>query len=298
MDRLRSRWLLPVALGSVVLAAGCGPLADPSQVISFRVLGYDGALTGGLESHILASTSLADLRALLAADHHVMLPMSPWDARYAGVLAAWPGIAVPDASLLVALGRQPTAGDCANADLEGVKLVGTTLLLNLSNRQRPCLPEDRQASQTPWLVAVPLKNLPQSVLTLKITHPPIADHANGLLYPAEYSTVVDLAVPLPTYPSSTARTTESLAAIAAAEEAIVQRLHRARLPNDWYLAGLGAQRWADDGLGCTPAGEHPASRQVAGYVVDLVHRAASISDVDQTFEYHVSAARALYCNGP
>lgn len=299
MRRIRFVWLLQVTLSSAVLTAGCGPFAGPTQAIAFQVLGYDPGLTNAAESHILASPSLSDLRALLAADHHVLVPMSPNDSRYdAGTVAAWPGIKVPDASLLVALVRQPTAGDCANGDIESVRLSGTALVFNLSNRPRPCLPEDHPAAETPWLVAVALKNLPRTVLTLKISHPPIADHANGLMYPTEYSTIVDLADPLPTYPSGTARTTQAVAAILATEQAIVQRLHRERLLNGWYLAGLGTRRWADLGLGCPPAGEHPEARQVAGYVVVLMHRAASVSDVDQTFEYHVGGGRALFCNGP
>jgi len=129
MHRTRAGWLLPVTLTSVVLTAGCGPLADPSRAIGFQLLGYDRGLRGAAESHILASTSLADLRALLAADHHVLIPGSPNDGSYgAAALAAWPGITAPDASLVVALARQSTAGGCANADLESVKPVSYTHL--------------------------------------------------------------------------------------------------------------------------------------------------------------------------
>jgi hypothetical protein len=298
MHSVRAALLLPVTVASVVLAAGCGPLATSAQAIGFQVLGYDPALRNAAASHILASTSLADLRALLLADQSVTIPMSP-DSRYkGGAPTAWSSISIPDASLLVALVRQPTGGDCANADIESVRLADTTLTFNLSSRQRPCLPEDRAAAATPWLVAIPLKNLPKSVLALKIAHPPIADHANGLLYPTEYSSIVDLAVPLPEYPSDIVRTNEAVAAVLSAEVAIVQRLHRARLLNDWYLAGLGTRRWADHGLGCPPAGEQPAAGEVAGYVVQLVLRATSVSDVDQTFEYHVGGGRTLFCNGP
>lgn len=283
-------------------AASCGPIPDLGHDVAYQVLGYAKA---GVESKILASTSLGDLRALMAGDHNLQVPIYANDfpscewghpelvkSCNRDDFGAWSGVKVPGGSLLVATSTYTTGGMCSVGDIESLRLSGTTLTLTLKPRNRPCGSGEDDGI---WLLAVPLKSLPASVLTLKIS-PPTNGHNAG--YPTDYLTVVDLTSPIPAPPLDITRAMEVESAIVAAKREVLSHLHRKIANDDWYMAGLGVQRWPDAGLGCTPSGEHPAPTPVSGYVVVVVLRATHDIQVDQTYQMHVGGGRALYCSGP
>lgn len=308
--RLARISLLLALVASLPLVACGGPAADPGQDVPYKVLG--AGKWGINEGGILASTSLEQLGALMVADHHFLVPIGPNDLPSCewnqpskvescnpSVFAAFNGLTVPADSLLVMVYRPSTATGaegCATADIQNVTLVGTVLNFDLVNRQPPCLPDDHVTASAPWLVAIPVKSLPAKVLTLKLNKPP--DYEGDIRWPTDFRTVVDLALPSASAPSVGDLTIQAEQAIVSTELAVEQRINTTRLVNDWYLSGIGFQRWADAGLGCPPPAETPAPKQVSGYVVVITHRGSKVTDVDQTFEYHVAAGRALYCSGP
>ena len=141
------------------------------------------------------------------------------------------------------------------------------------------------------MLAIPLKSLPTSVLRLKISPP---SHGYDAPYPTDYRTVADLIPPIPAPPLDHGGGIGDRRRQKGSPEPLAPQGRQRRLVH----AGLGVQRWPDAGLGCTPAAELPASKEVSGYVVVVVHRATYGMETDRTFEAHVGGGRALYCNGP
>jgi hypothetical protein len=307
--------LAPVAmlvglLPGLFLAACGGPAADPGQSVPYKVVG--AGQYGITEGGILAATSVNELLALMVADHSFLVPIGPNDlptcewnrpsrvrSCNSRTFAAFTGLTVPADSLLVMVYRASTStgnGACATADLQSVTLVGTVLNFNLVNHQPPCLPDDNHLWNAAWLVAIPIKSLPAKVLALKLNKPP--DFEGDIRWPTQFRTVVDLALPPAIAPSEGDLAIQAEQAIVATELAVEKRLNLTGYPSSWYLGGVGFQRWADAGLGCAPPAATLAPKQVFGYVVAITHRGVRVTDVDQTFEYHVGAGPARYCSGP
>jgi hypothetical protein len=264
------------------------------------------------EGRILAATSLSELHALMVADQSFLLPIGPKDEPNCewkhpslvtscerDIMSTFTQYAIPPDSLLVMLYRASTLvshQECLVADLRSVTRTGSQLDFNLANRQPPCARDDRQSWALPWLVTIPLKNLPATVLTLKLNSPP--DYAGDINWPTTYRTVVDLASPPRTAPSIAVEAIQGEQAIVATEQAVEKSLHRERYSDSWYLNGIGMQRWADTSLGCPSKGVQPVAKQISGYVVIVTVRSWLQGNPDLTYEYHSGDGRLVYCSGP
>lgn len=146
------------AMGIAAALAGCGQVAPPQGAtpVHFTVLTKQGAF----ESGIFAATSVEDLRS-----QELSVGSGPLKAcTAAGEQGCLGTFTAPPGSLLVAL--QPAG--CAENNLDTVYLKdgALTLVVNWKNTCPPgagaaAVPQD-------WVVAVPLRSLPQTLLPLTL----------------------------------------------------------------------------------------------------------------------------------
>ena len=229
----------------------------------------------GSSPGIIASTSLDDLRAMIAG------LATKSDQTCTG---CWPAVKhPPSGSVFIAVWLQIPCTTSTTSVAVGGNVV--TFLVRSTNT---CKAGD-QSSVAPQysLVSVAQQDLPSDVLTLRVSH--LGDTGGSTDSRLASSTVIDLAQPPAPLPSLDQRADEVRAVVSAAKNAAARQLKVGTAALE--LVELGTQRWPDTSLGCTPAS--PATSlpvPTVGYEI-VLRRIGSTSLVS----YHANLQTLVSC---
>jgi len=258
---------VPLLIG---LGAGCGGPATPPG-LPYTVQADGGVPVSGAPG-VFASTSLADLRAMVAGMTTASEPGCP---------GCWPAVNPASGQVYIAAW---TTIPCTTASLSAAvsgKVV--TLLVRSKNACKPG--EFTTVAPQLSLISVRQSDLPQDVITIKLSH--VGDTGGSTDPRLTSFTTIDLAQPAVALPAVDTRADEVRAVLSAARQAAAKQLKTS--VGALQVMELGTRRWPDASLGCGSQSTNPVPITTYGYEVELALPGGS------PLTYHATLKSLLSC---
>ncbi len=272
---------------AMVVFAGCAPWhSSEGTTIPFTILAKKGPPDPGTLS-ILAATSLNDLRTLFVGIDPRTEPCQVDAGGVAYGEMCWRSITEPSSSLLVAL---LTYGVCQQTkSVDGELSNRSTLTFTAVNGGQCAFGRGTAPEPQFWLIAIPLKSLPEDLLTIHIKRRMEGAFTRRILL--ESKTLVDLRPPFVPASDGASRVNEIHRAIS---EAVADA--KARTGQAATLKEFGTRKWPVANL-CAPHSSGETTELIPGYfiVLQAENRGGPNGKQEPMIEYHSAGGRTIYC---
>jgi hypothetical protein len=238
---------------------------------------------------LIAGVSMTDVEAMIMGSDRPGTKAPPDCLTQIAASRCWSP--PPDGSLLIALQNPPPDlwGKCSRDHLAGARLSGTRITITVEVLKSFCTSIAAQRARYS-LYAIPLRSLPETVLTLVLSDEGQGiDSQSKLQFPWTFETVVDLRKPLPDAIDPALRTHQVRAAVAAAWAVV---------PRAWDVTEVAARRW-DQNLSCSDQSTGSETTSAAGYLVALYYTVDLKSSpwwTTKLARFHISGPKVIRCD--
>jgi hypothetical protein len=217
--------------------------------IPYQVLGESSLGNAQLGAPVYAATSMSQLASLIAA-HRPGVP-APQDCC-PGVMS----VATP--SLLLAF-QKPGRTVCTLDSFSDLRLAGDAVTIEIQSEPTFCTLFAQPAFSPTLLLAVPLAELPNAVIEVRLQG--VGDAEQRSHFPREWSTVVDLRQPL------------ADRSVAPGDiQAGVEAAWNAGNLGPWELSEVGVRRWTSEDPRCgLSASQAAAADEPVGVVIRVLY---------------------------